>query len=279
MVRLGAGGKDGIRKVIDALGRFDVLPCLTFTPPSQGSLTNAIPKDLASYARFVQDVLREFPRFSHVELWNEHNFPSDWRRDLDPRGEKFVEMIRPAAQAVRAAGRKVVLGGMDRLDEPWLHALCSQGILDEIDVLGFHSVENMSARSKFAGWLPMLARLRTIMESYGTVVPVWLTEVAYCTVNTYDEIHQVEHLRSAALAPVERVYWYALRDPDKKSLREHTEGVPDERHYHLGMAGRREKLLYRVWKQGGLPAVRAFDAATLDDDILLGRADMRTPDV
>src|SRR5690606_6456860 len=73
----------------------------------------------------------------------------------------------------------------------------------------------------------------------------------------YDEKKQLENFLSSLNAPVERVYWYSLTD-----LPQHLETVDgyhmDEREYHFGLLTETgsEKLLYRLWKNGGIQNIR-----------------------
>ena len=75
---------------------FQVVPCLTFTPPELGivSTINSPPREPSSYANFVHDVCRELGDcFTVLELSNEWNLKTDWNRKLDPEYQIFSTMI------------------------------------------------------------------------------------------------------------------------------------------------------------------------------------------
>lgn len=253
-------GREWIHEVYGRIGRLDVLPCLAYTPHELGIRphTWSPPRNPSEYSRFVESVLDELP-FERVELWNEHP-GGDWDRELDPDGEMFSRMVREAAHACSLRNVQTVLGGMDRLDLKWWDSIARRGALDYIDVIGFHSVDNMTTREqlhpgwkfpKHPAWDKTVRTLQDIaQEATGERKQVWLTEVGYSTPDAPDYAGQVRHFLLAMQAPVERVYWYALEDmpPEERTIRELQSGSRCEYHYHLGMIASdgRAKPLYSI---------------------------------
>jgi CDP-paratose 2-epimerase len=119
----------------------DVLPCFHYTPPSLGiePRTSAPPRDLSSFAAFLDDVIvKNGDTFDHVELWNEPNNLSDWDWRLDPGWTGFATMVRQAAAVAHAHDKRVVLGGMCPIDPSWLARMEELGVLADVDVIGVH---------------------------------------------------------------------------------------------------------------------------------------------
>jgi len=238
----------------------ELLPCLTYTPPSIAlePEVNAPPRDPGAYANFVDDVLTRWGRhFEHVELWNEPNNDIDWCARLDPGWERFSDMIGRAAYWVRRRGWRSVLGGMSPVDVHWLRLLGGRGVLAHIDVVGIHGFPGTWDFGPWLGWDVLLSETRAALRDYNPAASVWITEAGHSTWQG-DEAAQVEAFLEFARAGAERGYWYAVHDLDPE--RDHQGGGfhSDERHYHLGMrsAAGEPKLLFDVLCAGARPQAR-----------------------
>ncbi len=110
--------------------------------------------------------------------------------------------------------------------------------------------------TNWPGWRQHVERTREVALQFNPAAQVWITETGYSTWR-HDERRQLTAFVDAIDAPVERVYWYAVHDLDPKLPT--TEGFHnDERTYHYGLKrfDGSEKLLYRIWAEGGIDAVR-----------------------
>jgi CDP-paratose 2-epimerase len=200
---------------------------------------------LLDYADFIDHVITlHAGQIGALELWNEPNnlYKWDFEKD-DPGWRKFAEMVGCAAYWARQRGVRTVLGGMMPVDPSWLRLMDSHGALPHMDIVGIHGFPGMwwpdrpnwDWHSHWAGWEE---KLRGLSPASGGR-PVWITETGFSTWNL--ETHSVakldvqEHyLLEAAMAPVDRVYWYCLIDLDPS--REAIEGFHvDENEYHLGL--------------------------------------------
>ena len=238
--------------------RVEVLPCFLYTPPSWGvaAKCSAPPQDPRSYADFIDLMIRKFgPCFDYVELWNEPNNLRAWDVGLDPYWFKFSEMVGAAAYWARQCGKKTVLGGMSPIDAGWLRLMGDRGLLKYIDAVGIHAFPGLSD-SKWEGWGPLVGRIREVVGQFQPDAQVWITETGYSTWR-HDERRQLTALVDALAAPVDRVYWHSVHDLDPSQST--VDGFhADERDYHFGLrrADGGEKLLGRLWREGGLAAVR-----------------------
>jgi CDP-paratose 2-epimerase len=236
----------------------NVLPCFLYTPPSWGVApkTSAPPRDTRSYADFIDLMITRFGRhFEYVELWNEPNNLRAWDVELDPYWIKFSEMVGAAAYWAKQCGKKTVLGGMSPIDPGWLRLMGERNLLRYIDAVGVHAFP-ASSEAKWEGWRAVIDPVRSVLDQFQPQAQVWITETGYSTWR-HDERRQLTSFVDAIDAPVDRVYWYAAHDLDP--MLPTVDGFhADERDYHYGL--RRtdggEKLLYRLWAEGGTDAVR-----------------------
>ena len=236
--------------------RFELLPCIHYTPPSLSRTGTAAgaPHRVQDYADFVDHCRTRYGRhFRAVELWNEPNNLLDWDWREDPDWQLFCEMVGAAAYWSKQRGFTTVLGGPCPFDAHWLKLMGERGVLAQIDVLGLHGFPGTwdSEFGSWDGWASLLQRAREIVAPYNPAMRFWLTEAGYATWR-HDEGEQARSFLDALAAPAERLYWYGWQDiPDTISVQE---GLRfDQRHYHMGAvdADGRPKLLARLLAQGG----------------------------
>ena len=238
--------------------RVNVLPCFLYTPPSWGVApkTSAPPRETRSYADFLDAMITRFGRhFEYVELWNEPNNHHLWDVSLDPQWQKFSEMVGAAAYWARKRGKKTVLGGMSPIDPSWLRLMGERNLLQYIDAVGVHAFPGNIGR-QWDGWKSSIDRVREVLHAFQPKAEIWITETGYSTWR-HDERRQLTSFVDALGAPVERMYWYAAHDLDPKF--ETADGFhADERDYHFGLKriDGGEKLLFRLWAEEGIAAVR-----------------------
>lgn len=145
-------GKEWIRWYLRLFeGNFRILPCLTYTPPAMAEImlgaepsTNTPPRDLLSYAAFVDAFLREFgAHIAEVELWNEPDLDTDWNRNFDTAYRKLTLMLAAGALVARHHGKRVVLGGVSGVNDRSLKLIrtfAQRGFFRFFDAVGFHDL-------------------------------------------------------------------------------------------------------------------------------------------
>jgi CDP-paratose 2-epimerase len=256
------GGEAWYDWVIPTLGtRFDLLPCVHYTPPSLSRTGRSAgpPRRLKDFPDFIDHVLTRYgTHFRSIELWNEPNnlLDWDWREDAD--WLLFCEMIGAAAYWTQHRGWRPVLGGPCPFDPNWLHLMGQRGVLNSVSAVGFHAFPGTwdSEASTWDGYEQHLTDMRAVLDRYNAGAEIWITEAGYSTWRG-DEAMQIERFRDALAAPADRLYWYGWQDiPRDVPVQE---GVYfDPRHYHLGVtdATGRPKLLRRLLETRGLPALR-----------------------
>ncbi len=235
-----------------------ILPCFLYTPPSLGLVPkfSSPPQTPKLYADFIDVMITRFGEFFEwVELWNEPNNRNEWDSRIDPEWTVFSEMIGGAAYWARTRGKKTVLPGLWPADLDWLGLMQARGVLQYIDAVGIHGYPG-SSEFEWRGWEREAAAVRERLGEFGVTAQLWITQAGFSTWRG-DERAQVSAFVDALDAPAERIYWHGAQD-------RHPDCAPmdtfhsDEREYHYGLkhADGSPKLLFRLWSESGLEAVR-----------------------
>ena len=235
----------------------NVMPCLLYTPPSQGVAprTSSPPRNPKAYADFLDVLITNYGKyFEWIELWNEPNNASKWDRTLDPQWYVFCEMIGGAAYWARQRGKKTLLAGMGPVDPHWLRLMFQRGVMQYIDAVGLQGFPGNS-EATWEGWPTNIRRVQKVLDQHDCNAEIWVTETGYSTWR-HDEYAQLQSFVRAIETDVDRVYWLSARDlnPEFATI----DGFhSDDRQYHFGMhrIDRTPKLLARLWASGGLESV------------------------
>lgn len=230
------GGWEWLDWLVDTLTpHFDVLPCLTFTPPDASELghTASAPLDLDSYAAFVDEVARRYgERFEYLQLWNEPNNDANWNTAADPRLEKFGYMLRRGAAAAHRHGLKATIGGISPIERFFFSTLedssDAQSTLSLFDAVGVHGFAG-TLEEDWCPWPVALRAVRTMLDWLGhEEIEIWIDEVGYPWTGPGGEAAQQEFLLESLRQPVERVYIYSLYDIPPR-FRTHSSQTTGER--------------------------------------------------
>jgi CDP-paratose 2-epimerase len=256
----------------------NVLLAIWHTPPSiaEGGLCSGPPRRLRDYADFIARVIERYSgQFDQLEFWNEPNNRLKWNyRDHDKDWWKFSEMVGAAAYWAKQCKMQTILGGIIPVDPEWLNRMSERGVLDYIDIIAIHAFPGMWSGESYwwdwpqhwHGWDTKVQCIRP--QANGR--PIWVTETGYATClgnspRLYDQGEQTCRLIDALCAPIERVYWYCVRDiPYHYPCIEMTEdgGRVDHREYHLGLTaanGKRKPAWFALRKMMQEGLSHSFD--------------------
>ncbi len=215
--------------------QLDVLPCV-----------DTMARDCAG---FMDEILIRFGRyFEYLELRTGPVGGTQWQACCETIG-------RIAREAHRGGRWKTVLGGITPADSERLRVLCDRGLMEHIDVVGFHGFPGRHGQA-WEGWEEEPARIQRLLDERRCRAAVWVTETGTSTWRD-GEVRQCKALAEALAAPVPRVYWYSLHDL-APSLPATGDRHPHERDYHFGLkrCDGTPKLLFHLWSSGGLKRVR-----------------------
>jgi beta-xylosidase len=172
-----------------------------------------------------------------VMLWNEPNNLSHWDFEIDPEWRTYAQMVKLAAEAVRAESPRLrrVLGGISPIDPNFVSNMERQGVLDAVDTVAVHGFPLDWNHWTIHEWPE---KIREIQEV--TSLPVWVSEVGVSTFGA-EEVQEFGLNRTAELliGRVERIHWYSLFDlprawPAATRHRE-AEGSAYYRHFYMGL--------------------------------------------
>jgi CDP-paratose 2-epimerase len=236
----------------------NILPCFLYTPAPLGVVPkfSSPPQTPKAYADFIDVMITRFGQyFDWIELWNQPNNPSEWDSRIDPDWRIFSEMIGGAAYWAHERGKKTVLPGTWPLDPAWLDLMHERGVLKYIDAVGVHGFPG-SSEFAWNGWSDAVGAVRRRLQTLGVETRLWITQSGLSTWRG-EESAQVRAFVEAIDAPVERVYWQSIHDRNPAAAAGDS-FHSDERDYHYGLKrlDGTPKLLFHLWSEGGLDAVR-----------------------
>jgi beta-xylosidase len=172
-----------------------------------------------------------------VKFWNEPNNKSHWDFDVDPEWHIYSEMIKLAAQAVKAESPGIirVLGGLSPIDPYFLLRLKDRGALRDLNAVAVHGFPLDWNLWSINEWPDKIAEIEAVTD-----LPVWVTEVGVSTFGA-EEVQEFGFRRTAELLTgrVDRIHWYSLYDLPKTwvatTRHREAEGSSYYRHFYMGL--------------------------------------------
>ncbi|WP_439554897.1 glycosyl hydrolase [Dyadobacter sp.] len=172
-----------------------------------------------------------------VKFWNEPNNKSHWDFEIDGDWRIFSEMVRLAAQAVKAENPGIlrVMGGISPIDPTFIQKLERYGALTDIDRVAVHGFPLDWNHWQLNQWPEKIAEIEAVTNK-----PVWVTEVGISTFGA-EEVQEFGLRRTAELLSgrVERVHWYSLFDLPMAwgatTRHREAEGSSYYRHFYMGL--------------------------------------------
>ena len=190
-----------------------------------------------------------------VVLWNEPNNLSHWNFHLDPNWERFADMVKRAATAIKRVNPEltVVLGGVSSCDCDFLRNMAAQGVMEYVDVVAVHGFPLDWNHWQLTEWPAKLAEAEAVSGK-----PVWVTEVGVSSFGAQEvQAFGVERTIELLKGRTDRIHWYSLFDlpPSWPAETRHkeAEGSSYYRHYYLGLvdANGKEKLAAEKFPDDG----------------------------
>src|SRR4051812_26127212 len=172
-----------------------------------------------------------------VMLWNEPNNLSHWDFEIDPEWSAFANMVKLAAQAIRAENPKlpIVLGGISPIDPAFVKRMETHGALAELDVVALHGFPLDWNHWTIHEWPDKIAEIRAVTEK-----PIWISEVGASSFGA-EEVQEFGLQKTVELLTpwLDHIYWYSLFDlprawPATTRHRE-SEGSSYYRHFYMGL--------------------------------------------
>jgi len=172
-----------------------------------------------------------------VKFWNEPNNKSHWAFEIDPEWRTFGEMVRLAAQAVKAEKPHIlrVLGGISPIDPTFIKRLEGYGALQDLDAIAVHGFPLDWNLWSIHEWPDKIEEIKT-----ATNLPIWVTEVGASSFGA-EEVQEFGLQKTAELliGRVERLFWYSLYDLPRTweatTRHREAEGSSYYRHFHMGL--------------------------------------------
>ena len=172
-----------------------------------------------------------------VTFWNEPNNKSHWDMEVDPEWRLYAQMVRTAAQAVKAQSPQVtrVLGGISPIDPHFMTRLQEFDALQDLDAVAVHGFPLDWNLWPIHEWRERVADIEAV-----TQLPVWVTEVGVSSFGA-EEVQEFGLRRTAELlcGRVDRIHWYSLYDLPRAweatTRHREAEGSSYYRHFYMGL--------------------------------------------
>lgn len=170
-------------------------------------------------------------------LWNEPNNLSHWNFHLDSGWERFGDMVRRGAAAIRTVNPNlpIVLGGVSACDCDFLRLMASRNVIAHVDVVGVHGFPLDWNHWQIDEWPAKVAEAAEVSGK-----PVWVLEVGASSFGA-EEVAGFGLTRTLDLlrGKVDRVHWYSLLDLPSawpaETRHKEAEGSSYYRHFYLGL--------------------------------------------
>jgi hypothetical protein len=184
----GTGFVDKVLKMITDRG-MQPMVMIWMTPQwVTGSTDTLVPPttatQLSQWQTFLQQAAVRFPQVTNWEVWNEPNH-NDFMRGGDPG--VYGRLLSAAYGALKAGNpnAKVIFGGTQYIDTPWIKNALAAGAKGRYDIMGVHpymAVGNLNpdAPDTDGIWrMRHLPTLRNAMLAVGDDKPIWFTEFGW----------------------------------------------------------------------------------------------------
>src|SRR3954447_8585069 len=108
-----------------------------------------------------------------IVLWNEPNNLSHWNFHLDPGWERYAEMVKLGARAIKSVNPDlpIVLGGVSSCDCDFLRTMANLGVMESVDIVGAHGFPLDWNHWHIDEWPSRIAKAHEV-----TGKPVWVLE-------------------------------------------------------------------------------------------------------
>ena len=202
------------------------------------------PAGVQKYAAFCAAATKRYAgKVDHWQIWNEPNGEYFYRYSAD----QYAALLSAAGKAIHQANpdAKVLALNMAFCDVVWADKVLSQTPYDAYDIVCFHPYRAMSAPDeKFDWWMKdqyvkswhpelgedfrmirqdfpaQIEELATVMQKYGKLKPMWVTEICWNTnIHPYGtpEIRQADmivrfYVLGIASQKVQKMFWWTFKD-------------------------------------------------------------------
>ena len=171
-------------------------------------------------------------------IWNEPNNKSHWDPELDPEWVQYGELVKQAAQAIRAVNPDVkrVLGGISPIDPHFIRRLDGYGVLDHLDVVAVHGFPLDWNLWPIDEWPQRIADIEAVAPNH----EIWATEVGVGSFGAEEvQVFGVDRTAELLVGRVPRVFWYSLFDLPHAwgatTRHREAEGSSYYRHFYMGL--------------------------------------------
>ena len=172
-----------------------------------------------------------------VKFWNEPNNKSHWAFEIDPEWRTYAEMVKVAAEAVKAESPNVirVLGGISPIDPHFIKTLERHGALENMDAVAVHGFPLDWNLWQIHEWPAKIDEIRAVTDK-----PIWVSEVGISTFGAEEvQVWGLNRTAELLIDKVPKIHWYSLYDLPRAweatTRHREAEGSSYYRHFYMGL--------------------------------------------
>ncbi len=185
-------------------------------------------EQLAAWGNYVRQLALHFRgKINHFEIWNEFNGGMGLNYEqrgwtLEEKARHYMDILQVAYKKIKEVAPEATVVGCATagVDLPWIEEVFKAGGLSYMDAISVHAYPGHPTPEE-GGAFKKLQQLKELMERYGTIKPIWITETG---VSTHLNSTGVTELQAAAFAvrqyvltlasklPVALFSWYDLHN-------------------------------------------------------------------
>lgn len=129
--------------------------------------------DISLYTKYVDSLITRYPQYDYWELMNEVDLINNAGSQED-LAHKYLSVIKEVCKVVHKHGKKIVFGGVARVDAKFTKAFFDNGGAQYVDVFNFHSYSNGEAPEFF-----LERDMKILLPYIDKNKEIWLTETGY----------------------------------------------------------------------------------------------------
>jgi len=142
----------------------------------------------ANYAAFMANELKD--KVKYFEVWNEYNAMPEFNNGYQP-AETYAKMLNATYKAIKDVNEDAIVVGIGTggVDIDFAARVFDNGGYDSLDALSVHPYD-WDGKYDETELKENITELKTLMQQYGELKPIYFTEIGYSSVDDNEALRQ-----------------------------------------------------------------------------------------